>query len=135
MEGGKILGTPLPPYVKLNQKDSPQSDDERAEMAKIPYASAVGSLMYVIICIRLDIAYAVGVVSRYMSNLGKKHWEAVKGIMHYLNGTQQVCICFGSKGSDVEGYSDVDYAGDMDKRRSTSGYVFMFSGGAMSWRS
>ena len=77
----------------------------------------------------------MGVVSRYMYYPGKKHWEAVKGIMHYLNGTQKMCICFGSKGSDVEGYIDADYAQDMDKRRSTSGYVFMFTRGVVSWRS
>ena len=104
-------------------------------MAKVPYSFAVGSIMYAMICTRPDIAYAVGVVSRYMSNLGKKRWEAVKGIMRYLNGTRDVCICFGSKGTCVEGYTDADYAGDMDKRRSTSGYVFMFTGGAVSWRS
>ena len=104
-------------------------------MAKVLYCSAVGSLMYAMICTRPDIAYAVGVVSRYMSNPGKKHWEAVKGIMRYLNGTRKMCICFGSKGSDVEGYTDADYAGDMDKRRSTLGYVFMFTRGVMSWQS
>ena len=58
----------------------------------------------------------------------------MKGIMRYLNGTRDVCICFGSKGTCVEGYTDADYAGDMDKRRSTSGYVFMFTGGAVSWQ-
>ena len=87
------------------------------------------------ICTRPDIAYAMGVVSRYMSNPSKKHWEAVKSIMHYLNGTKDVCICFGSKEQGVEDYTDADYARDMDKRRSTSGYVFMFTGGAVSWRS
>ncbi|MCO5588854.1 hypothetical protein L7F22_042814 [Adiantum nelumboides] len=91
--------------------------------------------MYAIICIRPNIIYAVGVISRYMSNPGKKHWELVKGIMRYLNGTRNVCICFGSKGAFVEGYTNANYAGDMDKRRSTSGYVFMFTGGAVSWRS
>ena len=70
-----------------------------------------------------------------MSNRGKKHWEVVKGIMHFLNGTQKVCICFGSKGSYVEGYIDADYAKNMDKRRSTLGYVFMFTRGAVSWQS
>ena len=83
---------------------------EKAEMAKMSYSSVVGSLMYAMICTRPDIAYAVGVVSRYMSNRGKKHWEAVKSIMHYLNGTRDVCICFGSKEPGVEGYTDVDYA-------------------------
>ncbi|MCO5574871.1 hypothetical protein L7F22_028664 [Adiantum nelumboides] len=62
----------------------------------------------------------------------KKHSEATKGIMHYLNCTRNVCICFGSKGACVEGYIDADYARDMDKRRSTSRYVFMFIGGDVS---
>ena len=70
-----------------------------------------------------------------MSNPGKKHWEAVKGVMRYLNGTKELCICFGKKEACVLGYTDADYAGDMDKRRSTSGYVFIFTGGAVSWRS
>ena len=64
-------------------------------MSKIPYASAVGSLMYAMIATRPDIAFAVGVVSRYMANRGKKHWEAVKGVMRYLKGTRSLCICFG----------------------------------------
>ena len=135
MEGGKALSTPLPPYVKLCLNGYPKTDAEKAEMAKVPYSSAVGSLMYAMICIRPDIAFAMGVVSRYMSNPGKKHWEAVKGIMRYLNGTRKLCICFGRNGACVFGYTDADYAGDMDKRRSTSGYVFMFTRGVVSWRS
>ena len=68
MVGGKSLSSPLPPYVKLNQKDSLKLDSEKAEMDKIPYASTVGSLMYTMIATRLDIAFVVGVVSRYMAN-------------------------------------------------------------------
>ena len=70
-----------------------------------------------------------------MSNPSKKHWEAVKGIMRYLSGTRNMCICFGKRDASVEGYTDADYARDLDKRRSTSGYIFMFAGGAVSWRS
>ena len=55
--------------------------------------------------------------------------------MRYLNGTKELCICFGKNEACVLGYTDADYAGDMDKRRSTSGYVFIFTGGAVSWRS
>ena len=133
MEGGKTVCVPLASYLKLCQSDCPKSDAEKAEMAKVPYSSAVGSLMYAMICTRPDIAYAVGVVNTYMSNPGKKHLEAVKGIMRYLKGTKGMRICFGSKEACVDGYTDADYAGDMDKRRSTSGYVFMFTGGAVSW--
>ncbi|MCO5596082.1 hypothetical protein L7F22_050140 [Adiantum nelumboides] len=63
MEGGKAIGTPLPPYVKLTAQDCPNTDDMRAEMAKIPYASAVRSLLYAMVATRPDIAFAVGVVS------------------------------------------------------------------------
>ena len=135
MEGGKTVSVPLASYLKLCQNDCPKSDAKKAEMEKVPYSSAVGSLMYAMICTRPDIAYAVGVVSRYMSNPGKKHWEVVKGIMRYLKGTKGMRICFGSKEACVDGYTDANYAGDMDKRRSTSGYVFMFTGGAVSCQS
>ena len=70
-----------------------------------------------------------------MSNLGKKHWEVVKGAMRFLNGTKELCIFFGRKEACVSRYTNVDYVEDMDKRRSTSGYVFMFIGGVVSWRS
>ena len=133
MKSGKALSTPLPSYVKLSSKDCPNSDVEKAKMAKVPYASAIGSLMYAMIATRLDITFVVGVVSRYMSNPSNKNWEAVKGVMRYLNGTKELCIYFGSKEACVLGYTDADYVGDMDKRRSTSGYVFIFTGGVVSW--
>ncbi|MCI64798.1 vacuolar protein sorting-associated protein 33 [Trifolium medium] len=58
-------------------------------MKKVPYASAVGSLMYTMICTRPDIAHAVGVVSRFLSNPSKDHWQAVKWILRYLRGTSK----------------------------------------------
>ena len=73
MEVGKVWSTLLPSYLKLSLSDCPKFDAERADMAKVPYCYAVGSLMYEMICTRLDIAYAMGVVSRYMSNPNKKH--------------------------------------------------------------
>ena len=119
MEEGKALSALLPSYVKLSLGDCSKLDVEKTEMVRVPYSSAVGSLTYAMICTRPDIAYVVGVVSRYMSNPSRKYWEAVKGIMQYLNCTRKVCVCFGSKGVCVEGYMDVDYARDMDKRRPT----------------
>ena len=102
-------------------------------MDKLPYAYACGSLMYAMIATRPDIAFAVGVASRYMSNPGKKHWEAVKGIMRYLKATKHMCICYGSQDQSVKGYTDSNYARDLDKQRSTLGYVFMLVlGGAVS---
>ncbi|MCO5584842.1 hypothetical protein L7F22_038774 [Adiantum nelumboides] len=133
MERGKSTSIPLAPYVKLSKADCPKSDTEKDEMAKVPYASACGSLMYAMVATRPDIAFAVGVVSRFMSNPGKKHWEAVKGVLRYLNGTKDMCICFGKGDLSVVGYTDADYAGDLDKQRSTSGYLYTFAGGAISW--
>ena len=66
-------------------------------MKNIPYSSAVGSLMYAMVCTHLDITQAVGVVSRCMSNLGKQHWDVVKWILRNLKGTSNFLLCFGDK--------------------------------------
>ena len=92
MDGGKVQSTPLPSYLELSLSDCPKSDSKRVDMAKVPYCSAIGNLMYARICTRADIAYAVGVVTRYMSNLGKKHWEAMKGMMIVPNLMQKGMI-------------------------------------------
>ena len=70
--------------IALSKDMSPKTSEEVDSMRKIPYASAVGSLMYAMLCTRLDICYSVGIVSRYQSNLGMKHWELVKHILKYL---------------------------------------------------
>jgi hypothetical protein len=104
-------------------------------MASIPYSSAVGSLMYVMVCTRPDIAHAVGVVSRFMVNLGKEHWEAVKWIFRYLRGISKSCLSFGNSKLVLEGYTNADMVGDLDGRKSTSGFLFTFAWGAISWQS
>ena len=87
MQGAKPVSTPLASHFKLSKELSPKTKQEKVNMSKIPYASAVGSLIYAMVCTRPDIAHAVGVVSRFMSNPGKAHWEAVKWILRYLRGT------------------------------------------------
>ena len=74
---------------------------------KITYPSAVGSLMYAMVCTRLDLAHAISVVSRFMSNPRKTHWESIKWIMRYLRGTSYSCLIYGSSGStsDIVGYT------------------------------
>ena len=135
MSNSKPVSTPLASHFKLSSQQCPTSEKEKAEMKKIPYASAVGSLMYAMVCTRPDIAHAVGVVSRFLSNPGKEHWQAVKWILRYLNGTSRVCLCFGSGQPVLDGYTDADMAGDLDSRKSTSGYMMTFAGGAVSWQS
>lgn len=108
-------------------------------MKNIPYSNLVGGLMYTMVCSRPDIAHDVGLVSRCMHNPGKEHWQAPKWILRYLHGTRDVTLCFQHSNSSFEdfvvGYVDSDYAGDLDKRRSTTGYLFTMAKGPVSWRS
>jgi ribonuclease HI len=84
---------------------------------------------------RPDICYAVGTVSQYNSNPGDPHWKAVKQIMRYLKGTKNYSLKYERDGNDVHAYTDADWAGDSDNRRSTTGYVFRLGNGAISWNS
>ena len=77
MDKAKPVNCPLAGHFKLSSSQCPTSDEVKNEMQKIPYASTVGSLMYAMVCTRLNIAHAVGVVSRFLSDPGKEHWAAV----------------------------------------------------------
>ena len=92
--------------------------------------------MYAMVGSRPDLAYAVGMVCRYMSKPGRDHWLAVKWIMRYVKGALGLNLTF-AKGEDfkVRGYCDSDYASDMDRSRSITGYVFTVGGNAVSWSS
>ncbi|GKC40025.1 hypothetical protein Tco_1052409 [Tanacetum coccineum] len=100
MQDCKPISTPFPTDVKLSSNMSPSNEKEKMEMSQVSYASAVGSLMFTMICTRPNIAHVVGVVSRYMAE---------------------------------PGYVDSDYAGALDRSKSTTGYVFTLSGGTVSW--
>ncbi|MCO5577787.1 hypothetical protein L7F22_031620 [Adiantum nelumboides] len=91
--------------------------------------------MYAMVATRPDIAFAVGVVSHYMANPGKKHWNAVKHLLRYLKGTASKCLRFWNSEASIMGYTDADYAGCSDTRKCTSSYVFLFARAAVSWRS
>ena len=100
------------------------------------YQSAIGSLMYLSVSSRPDITYAVGNSARFSSKPTKEHWTALKRVLHYLKGTMKHGILYSQKGSgECVGYSDADWAGDINDRKSTSGYVFQISGGAITWKS
>ncbi|XP_057994493.1 secreted RxLR effector protein 161-like [Hevea brasiliensis] len=121
---------------KLSKAQCPQDDKERTKTKKIPYSSAVGSLMYAQVCTRPDIAFAISVLGRYLSNPGWGHWKIAKKVMRYLQGTKNYMLTYKrSSNLEVIGYSDSDFAGCVDDRKSTSGYIFMMSGGAVSWKS
>ena len=105
-------------------------------MKKIPYASVVRSLMYAQVYTRLDIAFVVGMLGRYQSNLGLDHWRVAKKVMRYLQGTKYYKLTYWRTSNlKVVSYSNSDFAGCVDSRKSTSGYIFILAGGAISWRS
>ncbi|XP_071939841.1 secreted RxLR effector protein 161-like [Coffea arabica] len=115
---------------------SPKNDAEWENMSKVPYANAVGSLMYAMVCTRPDISHAVRVVSRYMHDPGKEHWQAVKWILRYIQSTVDIGLIFEQDDSQhVVGFCNSDYASDLDKCRSTTGYIFMLVKASVSWKS
>jgi len=131
----KTRNTPLGTHLKFSKRQSSQTEEEENHMSKVPYASAVGSLMYAMVCTRPDIAHAVGVVSRFLSNPGKEHWEGVKWILRYLKGTSKMHLSFKRSNLTLQGFSDADLGGDLDGRKSTTGYIFTLGGTTISWKS
>lgn len=112
------------------------SEGDREVLCNIPYQEAVGSLLYLVQGTRPDIAFAVNDVSRFNANFGSAHWTAVKRIFRYLRGTIDYKIVYSKEGNGkLNGFSDADWASDVDKRRSCTGYVFKFCDGAISWGS
>eukprot|EP00253_Pinus_taeda_P013864 PITA_13864 len=94
MQDSKLVKVPIPVGVKLYAEQCPKTQEEEEGMSHVPYASAVGSLMYAMVYTRPEIAHAVGVLSRFMSKLGKEHWTTVKRVFRYLHGTSDYGLCY-----------------------------------------
>ncbi|KAF1318440.1 Gag-pol polyprotein, partial [Globisporangium splendens] len=136
MSDSKPVKSPQDASLKLvkNMCEGGCKHDET--MKNVPYRSAVGCLMYLMVATRPDLAAAVGVLSQFASDPCPTHWQALKRVFRYLNGTQTHGITFSANTSgELIGYSDADWAGDIDSRRSTSGYALILNGGCISWRS
>ena len=104
-------------------------------MSTHTYTNLIGSLLYLSVCTRPDIAQAVGVLSKYMKEPTTVHWQVAKGVLRYVAATREQSIVYGTEPNTVVGYCDADYAGDLDTRRSTTGFVFILNGGAITWLS
>ncbi|GJX02709.1 retrovirus-related pol polyprotein from transposon TNT 1-94 [Tanacetum coccineum] len=118
LDNGKSVKMPLGGHFKLSLKDCPVRDYGVEGMSKVPYANAIGSLIYLMVCTRPDIEYVISVVSRYLANPGKNHWEVVKWILKYLRGTTNMGLMYGTdRGNhvDITCFVDLDYAKDPDK--------------------
>ncbi|XP_050876909.1 secreted RxLR effector protein 161-like [Lathyrus oleraceus] len=129
MESCNPASTPMEPGTKLSKFDG----GEHVEAGK--YRSLVGSLRY-LTCTRPDISLSVGIVSRFMEEPVYTHWKALKRILRYIQGTVSLGMFYSnSEKYKLVGYSDSDWCGDIDDRKSTSGYVFFMGNTAFTWLS
>ena len=136
MHNCKPGDTPMAKGDKFSLSQCPGNNFEIQEMQQIPYASAIGSIMYAQVCTRPYIAYIVGMLGRYLSNPGKDHWIAAKRVMRFLQRTKDYMLT-DRKSDQLEiiGYSDSDFAGCRDSMKSTLCYIYLISGGSISWKS
>ena len=93
-------------------------------MKEVPYSSVVGNLMYAQVCTCLNISLVFGMLGRYLSDHGQSHWKAAKKVLRYLQGTKDLMLTYRHTDTlKVVGFSDSDYAGHVDDKKSTSGYI------------
>ena len=131
LSNAKVVSTPADVSVQLKKDDGVSN-----KVDSVTYQSIIGSLLYAAIATRPDIAQAVGVVAKFSSSPNQSHLTAAKRILRYLKGTLNLAIRY-QKLEDEEliGYTDADWAGDLDNRHSTTGNIFMMGGGPVSWLS
>ncbi|XP_073045713.1 secreted RxLR effector protein 161-like [Primulina eburnea] len=121
---------------KFSLKQCTKNDFEENEMQKIPYASALGSLMYVKVCTHPDIAYVTGMLGRYLSNPGLEHWKAVKKVLQNLQRTKYYMLIYRRLDQlEIIGYTYSDFAGFQDSMKSTLGDIYLLAGGFISLES
>jgi hypothetical protein len=138
------VATPLDPSIKLCRAPSEGEISEKADKpADVTlFRSIVGSLMYLMVSTRPDIASAIGIISQFAADPRQSHLSAARRMLRYIKGTKNFKLMLGAitTGDNPEkpilsGYSDANWGNDLDSRRSTSGYIFLVSGGVVSWSS
>ncbi|KAM1998218.1 hypothetical protein EV2_005744 [Malus domestica] len=131
--GGDV---PIGKGDKFSKSQCPKTDFEVEAMKDKPYASLVGSVMYIQVCTRPDLAFTLSVLGRFQSNPGVSHWNAAKKVLRYLQKTKSYMLVYSyAESLDLVCFSDADLAGDVDDRMSTNGYIFIMANGAISWKS
>jgi len=126
----------MEPGLVLSRQMSPRTKKERDEAAKFPYRELIGTLLYLSTHTRLDIAYTVSQLSRFMDSHGPAHHKAALHCLRYLKGTIDRGITYGTdKSEKLIGFSDSDWAKCIDTGRSVTGYVFYLGGGPITWTS
>ena len=128
--------TPLPVGIVLDSNMSPKTVSERKEMYDKPYHPVLGSVMWGQLATRPDLAFSVSLLARFQANPGIDHWNALMHVIGYIKNTMDYGLTY-SRDYELSptAFVDADYGGCRDTRRSTSGYVFLMAGGAVSWSS
>nr|GEW71675.1 putative retrotransposon protein [Tanacetum cinerariifolium] len=124
--------------LKFSKSQGASTPAKIQYMQNIPYASAVGSIMYDVRCTRPDVALAQNITSRFQQNLGDAHWTAIKNILKYLRNTKDMFLIYGGdmkRELRVSCYTDVGYLTDADDMKYQTGYVFILNGGVVDWKS
>jgi hypothetical protein len=133
MQDFKKYFLPMLHGITGSKKQHPTDPDEQERMTMIPYASAIGCIMYAMICTHPDVFYALNAMNRYQSNYGESHWTIIKNILKYLRRTKEAFLVFGGEEElIVKGYSDTNFQIDADDSKSQSGFVFYLNGGVVS---
>ena len=140
LEDANPVTTPMDPSVRLSKDQCPKTDEEKEDMADVPYRELIGSLMYASVATRPDVAHAITALSQFLENPGRVHWQAGLRVLRYLKGTADYALTYGFEegvgmpaGKPI-GYTDTDFA-SQEHRHSVSGYSFLMHGGAVSWSS
>ena len=130
MEDSKKGFLPMLQGKTLSKTQCPVTAKDREKMNRVPYAAAIGSIMYAMLCTRPDVCHVVSLTSRYQSDLGVEHWTTVKNILMYLKRTKEMFLAYGDDQElVVKGYVDASWDTDPDDSKSQSGYVFILNGG------
>ncbi|KAL2237434.1 UNVERIFIED_CONTAM: Copia protein [Sesamum indicum] len=114
MENSKRRFLSMKHGIKISKKQSPKTDEELEKMPDIPYASAVGTIWYVVQYCRPDVSYALRVTSQYQECVEEAHWSAMKTILKYLKRTKDIFLIYGGGELILEGYSDASFQSDHD---------------------
>nr|GFB72723.1 retrotransposon protein, putative, Ty1-copia subclass [Tanacetum cinerariifolium] len=125
MENSKRGSIPMQEKLKLSKSQGASTPAEMKRMQNVPYASAVGSIMYAVRCTRPDVAFAQNITSRFQQNLGDINWTNVKNILKYLRNTKDMFLVYGGdhkRELRVSCYTDVGYLTDADDFKSQTGY-------------
>jgi hypothetical protein len=118
-------------------KALPATDEEFATVSHSPYPSIAGAILYASTISRPDLSFIAGVMCWYISKWNDDHWKLAKHVLQYIRGTTDLCLTFNGDSEEriLLGYADADWGGDLDTRRSTTGYVFKTFGSVVAWKS